>query len=265
MDSIQDALRPIQTVLKDIGRALNLGVHIDVQGRAEERLQAFIVQLQKLLRDATENLVHFQADGSWVFEREVAIAINEEEPVAAEQSDESFESRPEQVKKEVKRKYLLKVQGYRADGKDELSVTVHDLGNRTAELIAKGTVVSPREIDFSFYPHAIERLLENKVISVDLSEHRNVQANVLANVLGECELRIRKAEQSIHCKDLKIRIDSFMAEINSLDFSHDSDGIDLSASAVLKDASKTAVAEVKLEGHPNQKTKIEAKLLKKAP
>jgi hypothetical protein len=61
---IRKALRPVQSLLHDLGKLIDLKVHS--QDKPGEHLAGVLKQLEELLQLATHDLVTKQADGSWM-------------------------------------------------------------------------------------------------------------------------------------------------------------------------------------------------------
>ncbi|HAR43396.1 MAG TPA: hypothetical protein DCS07_12330 [Bdellovibrionales bacterium] len=73
LNSIRDALRPIESVFTDISNGLNARVTID--GKPADRFKTGIERLRLILKESTKGVVQNNPDGSWMIQRKISLPL----------------------------------------------------------------------------------------------------------------------------------------------------------------------------------------------
>lgn len=140
LNSVRDALRPLDSVLTDVSNALNAKVTID--GKPSDRFRSVIERLREVLKESTKSIVQYNPDGSWVIERNVSLPLGRED----------YACRTSQIQ----------ILGHRVDDHDELNVSLMDCASPERLSLIDVEVHSDR-IDVIFYPETLDKLIKPNI------------------------------------------------------------------------------------------------------
>lgn len=136
INSIRDALRPLESVLTDVSNALNAKITID--GKPADRFRNVVQRLREILKESTKSIVQYKPDGSWVIDRNVSLPLGRED----------YRCQTSQIE----------ILGQRIQDHDQLTVTLTDCASPKTMTVVEVSVYADR-VDASFYPEVLDRLI----------------------------------------------------------------------------------------------------------
>lgn len=140
LESIRDALGPVESVLTDISNALNTKVSID--DHSGDLLHHVIAKLRELINDASKGLVEFRKDGSWIMSRNLSLPLGRPD----------YHCQSSQIE----------VIGEQTQDHDQLTVRLVDCSS-VAPLNIIELSAYPDRIEAGFYPGALNQLIAPEI------------------------------------------------------------------------------------------------------
>lgn len=216
LDAVRSVVRSINSVLRDVGKAVDLKVN----GKPGDRINTYYEVFHDTLREANKGVIKYKPDGSWYLERTANLSLGRK----ANNCQTS----------------TVRVVGRRVSSFDEMSLSLIDCSASKPIPIAEIRSSSSKNIDVSFHPNIIEHM----DLGIELQP------------ISECNIRIAHKDAELNCKPIHINNNDFSITLDPLHYKRDKSGTFAAVKLTVLESDGTQIADAEFHSSPFEKRAI---------
>jgi hypothetical protein len=221
-NEIRDHLDSVHEGLKPLAwimRDVSSALHgeMKLEGHPSERFQSLLERLREVIRESSLGIVQFRSDGTWIMERTLLLPLGRKDYGCQAST--------------------VEVLGYQKDGSEVLTLSLKDcISPEKIKLLE--LILSPELIAMTYFPESLDQLIQSGAHS------------------GQCIGWFRKDEAKIHCDPVQVKSNSYLAVMESFDFSQNLQGVSSLIKLTVQDLDGRKGAFLEFETSPGTPKRV---------